>query len=141
MRLIDADKLYPDSMTNKGTVAISQSQIAQAPTVEVVPLSFLKVIKKEIDEQSQIRPDGEFYIKNIDITRILDKVIENHTECCRSCVYCQYIKSPSITGNPIDYVCQLKGATIENIDIKNCDGMFEARLKDAAGSREGRKEV
>ena len=35
MRLIDADKLYPDCMTKKGTLAISQSQIADAPTVEI----------------------------------------------------------------------------------------------------------
>lgn len=35
MRLIDADKLQPDRMTNRGTVAISQSQIANAPTVDV----------------------------------------------------------------------------------------------------------
>ena len=34
MRLIDADKLQPDRMTNRGTVAISQSQIANAPTVK-----------------------------------------------------------------------------------------------------------
>ena len=33
MRLIDADKLYPDSIGRKG-LAISQSQIAEAPTVE-----------------------------------------------------------------------------------------------------------
>ena len=33
MRLIDADKLYPDVMTSKG-VAISQSQIANAPSVQ-----------------------------------------------------------------------------------------------------------
>ena len=32
MRLIDADKLQPDRMTDKG-LAISQSQIANAPTV------------------------------------------------------------------------------------------------------------
>ena len=32
MRLIDADKLEPDRMTDKG-LAISQSQIANAPTV------------------------------------------------------------------------------------------------------------
>lgn len=38
MRLIDADKLYPDRMTNKGTLAISQSQIADAPTVQAVPI-------------------------------------------------------------------------------------------------------
>ena len=34
MRLIDADKLYPDSIGRKG-LAISQSQIAEAPTVEI----------------------------------------------------------------------------------------------------------
>ena len=34
MRTIDADKLYPDCMTKNGTLAISQSQIANAPTVE-----------------------------------------------------------------------------------------------------------
>ena len=34
MRLIDADKLYPDCMTKDGKLAISQSQLANAPTVE-----------------------------------------------------------------------------------------------------------
>ena len=34
MRIIDADKLYPDSLTKQDTLAISQSQIANAPTVE-----------------------------------------------------------------------------------------------------------
>ena len=34
MRLVDADKLYPDCMTKNGTLAISQGQIANAPTVE-----------------------------------------------------------------------------------------------------------
>lgn len=33
MRYVDADKLYPDCMTKNGTLAISQSQIANAPTV------------------------------------------------------------------------------------------------------------
>ena len=37
MRLIDADKLYPDCMTKNGTLAISQNQIANAPTVEERP--------------------------------------------------------------------------------------------------------
>ena len=36
-RLIDADKLYPDCLTKEGTLAISQSQIADAPTVEARP--------------------------------------------------------------------------------------------------------
>jgi len=35
MRLINADKLYPDCMTKDGTLAISQSQIANAPTIEI----------------------------------------------------------------------------------------------------------
>lgn len=34
MRLIDADKLYPDCLTKYGRLAISQSQIANAPIVE-----------------------------------------------------------------------------------------------------------
>lgn len=34
MRLIDADKLYPDRMTKEG-LAISQTQIANAPTVSI----------------------------------------------------------------------------------------------------------
>lgn len=50
MRLIDADKLNPDRMTNKGTVAISQSQIAKAPTVQAVPIEVLDKIIAEIDE-------------------------------------------------------------------------------------------
>jgi hypothetical protein len=33
MRLIDADKLYPDCMTRDGKLAISQSQLANAPTI------------------------------------------------------------------------------------------------------------
>jgi len=36
MRCIDADKLYPDCMTKNGTLAISQSQIANAPTVDAI---------------------------------------------------------------------------------------------------------
>lgn len=32
MRLIDADKLHPDCLTKDGTLAISQSQIANAET-------------------------------------------------------------------------------------------------------------
>ena len=37
MRLIDADKLYPDCLTKTGRLAISQSQIAEAPTIEERP--------------------------------------------------------------------------------------------------------
>jgi len=36
MRLIDADKLRPDCLTKDGKIAISQSQIANAPTVNII---------------------------------------------------------------------------------------------------------
>lgn len=35
MRMIDADKLCPDCLTKQGKLAISQSQIANAPTVRL----------------------------------------------------------------------------------------------------------
>lgn len=50
MRLIDADKLHPDRMAN-GTLAISQSQIANAKTVEAVPFSVIEDIKAEINTE------------------------------------------------------------------------------------------
>ena len=46
------------------------------------------------------------------------------TDCCRTCLYCYYIKTPGVTGNPVDYICQNKGSVIHDIDIKNCDEMY-----------------
>ncbi len=46
MRCIDADKLYPDCMTKNGTLAISQSQIANAPTVEAYPFEQVQELVK-----------------------------------------------------------------------------------------------
>ena len=37
MRLIDADKLFPDVMKVDGSMAISQGQLARAKTVEAFP--------------------------------------------------------------------------------------------------------
>lgn len=37
MRLIDADKLFPDVMKVDGSMAISQGQLAYAHTVEAIP--------------------------------------------------------------------------------------------------------
>lgn len=63
MRTIDADKLYPDCMTKNGTLAISQNQIANAPTVETytkddMTKEYLKGYNdcKEMTE----RPQGEW---------------------------------------------------------------------------------
>jgi len=48
MRLINADKLQPDCITKDGKLAISQSQIANAPTVHPNDLaSYKKVSNSE----------------------------------------------------------------------------------------------
>lgn len=48
-------------------------------------------------------------------------------ESCKTCIYCKYIRTPSITGNPIDFVCQRKSAVIDDIEIKCCDGMYKLK--------------
>ena len=63
MRLINADKLYPDTF-GKGRLAVSQSQIADAPTVQAVPIEeVLKIIEFEEKWLSQTRMS----IRDIDI--------------------------------------------------------------------------
>lgn len=51
-------------------------------------------------------------------------------KCCRNCIHCKYIKTPLVTGNPIDFICELKGTVIDdnNIDIKNCDEMYMPKV-------------
>ena len=59
-RLIDADKLYPDCLTKNGRLAISQNQIANAPTVEVrdnFDIGYVQGL-----EDGQKRPRGEWII-------------------------------------------------------------------------------
>lgn len=67
-RLIDADKLYPDCTTKEGTLAISQSQIANAPTVERKPFATVTFDKDELErivDERVIEPikNGELVIK------------------------------------------------------------------------------
>ena len=50
MRLIDADKLHPDCLTKDGTLAISQSQIANAPTIQQVVVFTESTDEKAISE-------------------------------------------------------------------------------------------
>lgn len=62
MRLIDADKLYPDCLDKTGRLAISQSQIANAPTV---PLPDFKEGYKQAIRDGKTnfsRPQGEWVI-------------------------------------------------------------------------------
>lgn len=68
MRVIDADKLYPDCFTRSGKLAISQSQIAEAPTVERKPFATVTFDKDElvrIVDERVIEPikNGELVIK------------------------------------------------------------------------------
>ena len=53
MRLINADKLHPDCLTTKGTLAISQSQIANAPTVDAIVNTI------------EVRPQGKWKITRL----------------------------------------------------------------------------
>ena len=80
MRLIDADKLNPDRMTNKGTVAISQSQIAKAPTIQAVPIKVLDKIRAEIKSISPktypFLNSTDNYVKEDDVLQIIDKYRE-----------------------------------------------------------------
>ena len=64
MRLIDADKLYPDCMTKDGKLAISQSQIANALTVtpnqsEWIPVSERLPIRNGVYNVTRKLKEGE----------------------------------------------------------------------------------
>lgn len=100
-RLIDADKLYPDCITKKGTLAISQSQIANAPTVcnDNYAMGYQDGVKKVLSE----RPHGKWMLSpnwsgyccsncganpldtNIDTTRVKSKDVLGACPFCRLC--------------------------------------------------------
>ena len=80
MRLIDADKLNPDRMTNKGTVAISQSQISKAPTVQAVPIEVLDKMRAEIEEvinENEAIDSNNSRAQNIGLMWVL-QIIDKH---------------------------------------------------------------
>lgn len=52
-----------------------QFQIAWEKEYSKISMSIIDDIKADIDEQSEIHADGEFYIKNIDVKRIINKHI------------------------------------------------------------------
>ena len=59
MRLIDADKLKPDCLTNDGHLAITQSQIAAAETFEGVQWIPIKTRPLTEEEYEQYGGDAE----------------------------------------------------------------------------------
>jgi hypothetical protein len=61
MRLIDADKLKQDCLTNDGHLAITQSQISEAETFEGIkwiPIKYHKVSEQERAEKG-LSPDAD----------------------------------------------------------------------------------
>jgi hypothetical protein len=48
---------------------------------------------------------------------------------CKTCMYCRYIRTPEITGNPIDFVCALRGTVIADVNHKECDDMYKKQWK------------
>lgn len=83
MRLIDADKLYPDCMTKNGTLAISQSQIANAPTIEpekIIVSEIGKAYTRGFDTGIEtVRSEGEW----VAITSCLDNDIHIICSHCK----------------------------------------------------------
>ena len=63
MRLVDADKLYPDCMTKNGTLAISQTQIANAPSVDTYTIEDIQEVRENsliLGAKLAQRPQGEW---------------------------------------------------------------------------------
>ncbi len=98
MRLIDADKLYPDCITKDGKLAISQSQLANASTVEtekvlVANVTFDKdkleqIVRDRVIEpikngelvlQTEERPQGE-WIRKDDVIHSIAEQYSEHNE-------------------------------------------------------------
>ncbi len=59
MRLIDADKLHPDVMTKRGALAISQGQLAYAPTINAVS-------EEVYTREYNLRKDAEFKVYKLE---------------------------------------------------------------------------
>ncbi len=73
-RLIDADELEPDRFTLNEGLAISQTQIANAPTVDAVPREKIDEMIAEIDNlPSELTQDGRRLIRKIRVFDIIRK--------------------------------------------------------------------
>lgn len=100
MRLIDADKIYPDVMTKREALAISQGQLAYAPTVEAIPkdqyearlkadmVAMLTDIQLEIkelwDSRYDVWLDNQYYIGKSDTLEEVDEVIKEKIDALKA---------------------------------------------------------
>lgn len=93
-RLIDADKLHPDCFTKDGKLAISQSQIADAPVVEICTSVIEdRAYCRGLEDSKKIaRPQGEWiYDSDHSITidmykcSVCDGYGHTHFNFCPNC--------------------------------------------------------
>lgn len=85
MRLIDADKLYPDRLTKTGELAISQSQIADAPTA-FDDKAYTQGYKQGTCDSKYDRPQGEWlrHIRSIECSVCKNKFFaDDENENCQ----------------------------------------------------------
>lgn len=64
-----AKKCVDESETGKDAFFIFCNKVSNKKLTK----DTLEKVKEEIDEQTEMHADGEFYIKNIDVKRIIDK--------------------------------------------------------------------
>lgn len=104
MRLIDADKLYPDCMTKDGKLAISQSQLANAPTVDI----------KDIYQEGHYDGHLEGYTKAINEEKPQGEWI-NPADClCYQCSNCgEYTNNEGTVAEGLFDYCPKCGAKMQ----------------------------
>ena len=117
MRLIDADKIYPDCMTKDGELAISQSQLANALTVEmnVLPkIHYERGFNAGYDSGKNARPKGEWIVTAEDDHGV-------HRICCPFCHYEKGRENSSIitvTFTKLPNYCENCGAGLK-VGVEN----------------------
>ena len=80
MRLIDADKLYPDVMTQRGALAISQGQLAYAPTVCDIDEMRMKIREDIIKITPSWYDDAARSTFSTEVLQIIDKYMKRESK-------------------------------------------------------------
>lgn len=115
MRLVDADKIYPDCMTKDGKLAISQSQLANVPTVENITVFCESASKEELEdfkkelEKVVRRPQGTWIVTAEDNHGV-------HRICCPFCHFEKGRENSSIitvTFTKFPNFCEKCGAKLK----------------------------
>ena len=91
MRLVDADRLFPDVMKVDGSMAISQGQLAHAHTVDAIP---------KTEYENRLKADMVAMLKELKKDIIELPFPQREPEYMQGYSYCQM--------NVLDYVIQQK---------------------------------